>query len=118
MPREPLDLFVLDTLANDLEALEDILRMLNSDTVLGWRHAHPQPFERDEVVLALTRNIRAGLVEACAYDVAAKALVGLGEQIVPDGSMDDCWFRMTRRGRMVHDAWEPPLPGPSTGENR
>lgn len=117
MPRELIDLFVLDTLANDIEALEDILRMLNSNTVLGWRHAHPAPFERAEVVLALTRNIRGGLIEACAYDVAAKALVGLGEQLVPDGSMDVLWFRMTRRGRMVHEAWEPPLPGADTGQN-
>jgi hypothetical protein len=117
MQREPVDLFVLDTLANDLEALDDILRMLNSATVLGWRHAHPDPFEREEVVLALARNIKAGLVEACVYDPAAKALVGLGEHVWPDGSMDEFWFRMTRRGRMVHEAWDPPLPGAGTGQS-
>lgn len=110
MPRNPVDLFVLDSLANDIEALEDILRMLNSDTVLGWRHAHPEPFERAEVVSALLRLIENGLAEACTYDSDAKALVALGERLVPDGSMDDIWFRMTPRGRMVHEAWDPPLP--------
>jgi hypothetical protein len=117
MQREPIDLFVLDTLANDIEALEDILRMLNSATVLGWRHAHPALFERDEVLLALLRNVKAGLVEACQYDPTAKALVGLGEQVWPAGSADDLWFRMTSRGRMVHDAWDPPLPDSGPGQS-
>ena len=41
------------------------------------------------VVGALVPNIKNGLVEACAYDSIARAIVGIGE-------------------RIVHGSWDPP----------
>lgn len=51
--REPRpDMYILDTLANDVEDLESILRMLNSDTAIGWHKQWGRRFTRDEVVPA------------------------------------------------------------------
>ena len=109
MKRELIDYFVLDTLANDLESLEDILRMLNSFTEVGWRDLHPEPFTREEVVPAILRGIREGNIMACVFSEEERALVDLGEGVIPE-QLDDVWFRLTPRGRMIHNAWEPPLP--------
>ena len=111
MPRPSLDLFILDAVADDLENLEDILRMLNSTSAIGWRHLHPAPFTRDEILPALARLIRENLVEACPLDQSGKFLVEAGSGVLPEGSWDDVWFRMTARGRIVHSTWEPDSPG-------
>ncbi len=103
-----LDYFVLDALANDIEGLESILRILNSSTELGWRDQHPEPFERSEVVPSLVGSIRRGLVEACTYSEAERCLVGKGTKVVPDQGFDDLWFRLTSKGRIVLNSWEPP----------
>jgi hypothetical protein len=112
LSRELIHFVALDALANDLEDLEGILRILNSPSELGWRDQHPAEFTRDEVVPALLRAIGDGTVEACVYSDSERALVGVGENVVPNGPFDHMWFRLTRRGRMVLDAWKPPpLPG-------
>lgn len=108
MTTSNLDYFVLDTLANDIEDLDSILRLLNSPTELGWRDQHPEPFEREEILPSLVRSIRRGLIEACAYSDEERALVGAGMKVVPDGDFDSLWFRLTPQGRMVLDSWEPP----------
>lgn len=108
MSRDLLDFVVLDALANDLEDLEGIVRILNSPSELGWRDQHPGEFTRMEVLSPLLRAIRDRLVEACRYSEGDRALVGLGEGSVPSGSIDDVWFRLTPRGRTVLNSWEPP----------
>jgi hypothetical protein len=108
--RLDIDHFVLDALANDMEAIEDILRMLNSDTELGWRDKHPAPFTREEVLPVLARLIGEDLVEACVPDGTEPGLRDAGPRVLPDGSWDEVWFRMTPRGRIVHSTWDPVLP--------
>jgi hypothetical protein len=107
MGRDPLDYFVLDSLANDLEALEDVLRILNSDAI-GWRTHHPEPFTKDEVVPTLCRCIRDGLVRAAVLGADGKYLEPLEDRALPTCSVDDVWFELTARGRIVHSTWEPP----------
>jgi len=107
MTRELVDYFILDSLANDLEALEDVLRILNGDG-MGWRSHHPEPFTRDEVVAALFRCIRDGLVRAAVLTADGKSLVSLEDRALPGCSVDDVWFELTARGRVVHASWEPP----------
>lgn len=105
---EEIDYFVLDTLANDIEDLESVLCILNSPSELGWRDQHPDPFTREEVVPSLLRAIRFRTVEACIYSEEEKCLVGAGGGVVPDGNLDDLWFRLTSKGRLVLDSWDPP----------
>lgn len=73
--RIDLDYFVLDSLANDLEAIENILAILNSDSEFGWRDQHPSPFTREEIVPALLRGIQRGDIEACVWSDRDRALV-------------------------------------------
>jgi hypothetical protein len=107
MARPLIDYFVLDSLANDLESLEDILRLLNGEG-LGWRVHHVEPFERAEVVPALLRGIRDGLIRAAVPAADGKALEPLEDRALPAGSLDDVWFELTAQGRVVHTTWEPP----------
>jgi hypothetical protein len=106
LTRAPIDLFLLDALANDLENLDDIVRLLNSEAV-GWRDRHPAPFTREDIVPALARVIQEDLVEACILDASGKFLTDAGSRVLPDGRWDDLWFRLTSRGRIVHSNWEP-----------
>lgn len=49
-----LDLYVLDTLADDIEDLATILRVLNSDELISWYREWGRSFHREEVVESLT----------------------------------------------------------------
>lgn len=100
-----VDLYVLDALANDIEDLESILRMLNSDTVLGWKGEWGAPFTRAVIVESLTRLIRREFVEVLAFDVEGKSLIGLGRGVLPPGNYDDMYFSMTDEGRVHHTNW-------------
>ena len=108
--RADIDLFVLDAVADDLESLEDIVRMTNSP-VRGWQHLFGGPIPRSDLELAVLRVVREDLVEAYALHASGKELVGIGRGVLPTGDLDDYWFRLTERGKMVHSAWEPPLQG-------
>ena len=109
MGRPLLDLCILDALSIDLEDVEHLLEILNSESEFGWRDVHPAPFTRAEIQPALLRLIRDGLIEACLYSPAAGALIGCGIGVLPPaGEWEDSWFVLTPHGRMVLDAWEPP----------
>jgi len=106
------DLYVLDSLANDIEDLEGILRMLNSDTALGWRAEWGREFEREEIVQALTRLTRADLVRTLVLAGDGKSLQELPARALPPESYDSAYFCLTERGRMKHTSWDPALPDP------
>ena len=99
MSREPIDLVVLDALANDLEDIEHILHLANHDTV-GWRQLNgARPYTRDQIIPSLLRLVRDDLVEACTYSESNRSLVGVGRGVLPTGALDDVWFVITARGR-------------------
>ena len=107
MPRELIDYFVLDALADDLEALEDVLRLLNS-AHLGWRSHHAKPFTSDEVIPALFRGIRDGLIRAAVLAADGKRLEPMEDHALPARPLDEVWFELTPQGRVVHSTWDPP----------
>ena len=107
MSREPIDFVVLDALANDLEDIEHILHLVNHDTV-GWRELNGgRHYTREQIIPSLLRLVRDDLVEACSYSESERGLVGIGRAVLPTGALDDFWFVMTPRGRVVHSSWEP-----------
>ncbi len=108
MNEPQIDYFVLDALANDLEDIEHVLNLLNSPTEFGWRDQHSEPFSREEVIPALLRGIRKGNIEACVYSEEKRALIGAGEGVIPTVPLDDVWFRLSARGRVVLNSWDPP----------
>lgn len=111
MNREPIHYFVLDALANDIETLDDILRILNSSSELGWRDIHPEPFTRQELIPAILRCVKEGSIAVCVFSDGE--LEDAGDRVLPPGSFDDFWFRITSRGRMLLDAWNPPPRSPN-----
>jgi hypothetical protein len=100
------DLYVLDALANDIEDLESILRMLNSDTVLGWTQEWGRSFTRGDVVEGLSRLIKRDLVEVLVFSNDGKSLMELGRGTLPPGDYDDVYFALTEKGRFVHSNWD------------
>lgn len=69
------DMYVLDALASDLESLDDILRVLNSDAELGWRREWGREFQRTDVVQALARLIQADSVRVYLPNAATRGLI-------------------------------------------
>ena len=105
-----LDMCVLDSLVNDIESVGGILRMLNSDTDLGWVREWGSEFMRVDVVTALTRLVCDELVRAVELQKNDGSLTELPLGFIPASSYDDWYFAVTPRGRMVHDGWNPTLP--------
>lgn len=105
--RETLpDMYVLDSLANDVEDLEGILRILNSDTAIGWHRRWGRYFTRAEIVQSLVRLIASDRVRVSVLTPDGKWLEELPAKDLP-GAFSEAWFALTPRGRMVHTAWEP-----------
>ena len=102
------DMYVLDALANDVEDIESILRMLNSETDLGWRAEWGREFNRLDVVSALSRLIRQDFVRVFIHDEEGKALREIANALLPPANYDDAYFGMTERGRVMHSNWDPP----------
>jgi hypothetical protein len=107
---DSLDLYVLDALANDFEDLEGVLRMLNSDTSLGWKWAWGRDFEREEVVSALSRLVSKDAVRVLVLSDDGKHLTDWPRGALPPASYGDVYFAMTERGRVIHSTWDPVLP--------
>jgi len=107
MAKERLpDMYVLDALANDVEDVEAILRMLNSDTALGWHNEWGRKFRRDEIIETLCRLVADDLVRV--YETKEEpGLVPLPSRTLPPANFDAAWFGLTERGRLVHTNWEP-----------
>lgn len=101
------DMYVLDTLANDVEDMDSILRMLNSDTDLGWRKEWGRDFKRDDVVAALSRLIRHDFVNVLIPDEQSKSIREIARRAMPPGSYDEAYFGITERGRLAHSNWNP-----------
>lgn len=105
------DPYVLDALANDIEDLDSILRMLNSDTSLGWAAEWGRPFQRGELVEALSRLADKDYVQVLVLAPDGKSLESLSPTALPPGSYQDAYFALTARGRLVHRNWDPRLGG-------
>ena len=110
MKREPhADLYVLDALANDTEDLESILRMLNSDTELGWTKEWGRTFSRQDVVEALSRLISKDLVRVLTPTAEVGTIEHAPPTTLPRETYDNVYFATTARGRLVHANWDPAL---------
>lgn len=101
------DLYVLDMLADDVEDLATVLNSLNSDSATSWRHVWGRSFNREEVVQALSRLIREGLVRVAVLTTDGEWLEELLERELPPVDYGDVWFSITPRGRLVHTNWHP-----------
>lgn len=97
----------MDAMANDIESVDDLVRILNSESELGWTDVWGRRFTFDEVVSALARLIQQGLVEAYAEDEhqANLVLVPLAS-VQPEG--EGVYFGLSEKGRSAHASWDAP----------
>jgi hypothetical protein len=103
------DLYVLDALSNDMENIDGVLRMLNSDSVLSWKREWGHEFSRLDVVTALSRLVRDDMVRVLVPDDTGTALRELPATTMPSSDYDGAYFAITGRGRMIHAAWDPEI---------
>ena len=99
------DMYVLDTVADDIEGFDDVMRRLNDENS-GWTAEWNGRFERQEVVAALSRLIRDGSVEAYAFSSINKSLVKQAHGSLPPADYADAWYGIAARGRMRHRNWD------------
>jgi len=103
-----IDYYVLDTLANDIESFDDIVRLLNHPEI-GWRQEnHDREFAPAEVTAALARAIKEGCVRALVVDADHTTLQALEDFALPASPFQDCYYMLTPRGSLIHSNWQPP----------
>jgi hypothetical protein len=108
MARPLIDYLILDSVADDVESLEQIVPSLGRAISLWEINPPDGRFSRDEIALSITRLIRDKLIEAVAPNAGENSMSPIGEGVHPSGNLDDYWFQMTGRGRIVHNDWVPP----------
>jgi hypothetical protein len=108
MARPLIDYLVLDALADDFESMEQIEPDIKRALSFWCINEPASRFSRAEIVLAITRLIRDRLIEAVSLDGDGKSMSNIGEGIHPKGNLDDHWFGLTPRGKIVHAGWIPP----------
>ena len=108
---DSLELYVLDLLADDIEDLERILRILNSDTEIGGKKEWRRRFQREEIVAALSRLVLKGELRVLVLSDDGRYLTDWPRGALPPASYGDVYFATTERGRILHASWEPLRPG-------
>lgn len=96
MSRLQLDYFVLDAVADEVEAVPHIRTQ-----VARWG------VNSGPLLEALQRLTADGLIEACVLTTDPAGITPIGIGMWPVGALEDLWFRITPHGLMVHNAWEP-----------
>jgi hypothetical protein len=106
MTRLPVDYYVMDALANDIESIEHLLHLTNHPD-MGWRTEHGGPITREDVVPSLLRLIRDGLVRSYIPSASEPELEECALGVTPTSNWDDCYFGLSAHGKVVHASWEP-----------
>lgn len=107
MVSELLDYYVLDTLADDIEALEQVLAGARRAAALWRSDVTPDAVTRQDVAMSLLRLLSDGSIAALGLASSGSELEELeGEATL--AQFDEYWFRLTPRGRMLHAHWNPP----------
>jgi hypothetical protein len=92
--RPALDYLILDVVANEVRSFAHIRGRLASSK--SWQSA--------QLVPSLRRLVKQCLVEAYRVPGERGTLVAAGQGVWPSVKIDDLWFRITGRGRMVQGA--------------
>jgi len=94
LSRPAIDYLILDAVADDIESFAHICAQV---TAAGSPESG--------VLAALRRLTHERLVEVCTISSAQPELVAAGEGVWAQENAADLWFRITSRGKMVHETW-------------
>jgi hypothetical protein len=106
MTRPDLHFFILDALANDIESLADIVRLVNHPE-MGWAELAGGPISPGAVAAALPVLVEDDLIEAFAYAELTPELQALPRRRMPVEPLEQCYFGLTGHGREMHTRWQP-----------
>lgn len=114
-----IEMFVIDVLRYDIEAIPSIIKLLN-DRTIGWRNFWPHDFTELEVVEALKGLLPKGLVKPLVYDKSTKELVDIEIENFRDieSSIGSFWFILTEKGWEVWNNWDDPPIEEENGRTR
>lgn len=100
---------VLDVLRYDIEPIESIVRLLNDDGCIGWRHLRMSDFTTQDVLPLIRKLVAMGLVDVYEtnQDKTELVPVELGK-IDIDARIGDYWYLINTAGREAWEDWEPP----------
>lgn len=104
-----IEMFVIDVLRHDIEAIPSIIKLLN-DRAIGWRNFWPHDFTKLEVIQTLKELLIKGLVKPLCYDKSLKELVDFKIEDVTNigDSIDSLWFILTEKGWQAWNNWDDP----------
>lgn len=106
---QQLLMFVVDVLKHDIEPLPSVIKMLNNEGSIGWRHFWPHDFTQAEVDGALVELVRRKWVEVLEYSQSANQL-DLTERAANFSAEPlRFWFRLTDDGKQAWENWQPPM---------
>ena len=95
MARPALDYLILAAVANDVESFAHIRKHIASS----------RSSQSSQLLAALHRLVQQRLVDAQTVPGERGKLVSAGQGVWPPANAEDIWFRITGRGKMVHDTW-------------
>jgi hypothetical protein len=98
-----LEMFVLDSMQDDIEDLESVMRYL-----VEWRPLWPHDFTEEEVLDALKSLTEDGLVGAYDESPSSAELKPVECPNTDPASLRRYWFRPTTLGRRIWKAWDAP----------
>jgi len=108
MARAQIDYLILDSLADDIESLQQILSSVERAVDLWHITPSDKQFTRPEIILSLTRLVAEKLIEVVALNPDGQSMSPCGLGVQPQGNFDDYWFQLTPHGRIIHSDWTPP----------
>ena len=95
MARSALDYLILDAVADDVESFAHIQERVTSS----------KSSQSSQLLPSLRRLVQQRLVEAHTVPGERGKLVSAGQGVWPRAKVEDIWFRITGRGKMVHATW-------------
>ena len=97
MTRALIDYLILDSFADDVESLEQIVPSLDR-AIRFWEINPPnRRFTRPDIILPITRLVEDRLIEVVEVNPERKSVSPVSKGVQPRGSLDDYWFQMTSR---------------------
>jgi hypothetical protein len=103
LSRDVMDLYVLDSLANDIESFDDVIRLVNHPEI-GWADEFGRRILAADVLPSLHRLVRDGFVELLSE--VDGHLTPLPPRSLPVAPLESFWFALTPRGRILHTNWD------------
>ena len=105
-----LSMFILDVLRYDIEPMDSIIKLLNDDGCIGWRHLWSRDFTISDVLPELKKLLQMQFLDIYELDDSNTELIPVEpNEINIDERGDEYWYLITDTGQKAWKDWEPPV---------